>query len=351
MSSTHSHGKLIAAVHTSDGPVIYIMFEKVCDSNVYPRTPAWSCCSFGDRSATLREIFYRASACEGGMLTGAGGRRVTPEGYIAGWLKELANPVAIVDTEIVLTRKGWRNNVPSDAASFEAFKQNLGSSARAQEVVDSLEEADTAVVSLVDDIGLLTRVYGSDLNDAAHFIHPSRLFAYGYAPEHGVRMSQLGYAPKKAQPTADVLPGFVRVSGTDANILQRDGNGVWRCIGMQSFVVERYIRGLWELELAEPGTYRQRIGAFRNVLTNAPVLPESGVTAIVDMSMVIESERDSVNWKLQNTAHSLNGDEIHVAVGECDNLWYVTGLPAHATRWQFDEPSLSASHEQVALAI
>lgn len=130
MSSTHSHGKLIAAVHTSDGPVIYIMFEKVCDSNVYPRTPAWSCCSFGDRSATLREIFYRASACEGGMLTGAGGRRVTPEGYIAGWLKELANPVAIVDTEIVLTRKGWRNNVPSDAASFEAFKQNLGSSAR-----------------------------------------------------------------------------------------------------------------------------------------------------------------------------------------------------------------------------
>jgi hypothetical protein len=36
------------------------------------------------------------------MLQGTGGRHISPETYIAGWLKELGNPVSMADREIEL---------------------------------------------------------------------------------------------------------------------------------------------------------------------------------------------------------------------------------------------------------
>jgi hypothetical protein len=100
MGSTVSTGKLAAAFKTTSGTTIYALYEQTYESNCYPHTPSWGCILLGDISAALRGIFRSASSCEGGMLKGAGGRDISPEGYVAGWIKELANPYQFGDRNI-----------------------------------------------------------------------------------------------------------------------------------------------------------------------------------------------------------------------------------------------------------
>ena len=351
MSSTHSHGKLVAAVQSADGTNYYIMFEMACSSNVSPRIPTWHCYSLGNLETTMAAIFRAASYCEGGMLKGAGGRSITPEGYIAGWLKELANPVMISDQEIDLCcTQSYYANVPlqADTERFDAFKQRLGTSDRALEIIAALEDSCTATVSLHQDIDLLVAVCAAD-----RVVYPGNLFPYDYAPEHSLRDDRAGYAPAKVKlQQADVYPTFMRVAQNNDHVLRQQEDGIWRNAGYESSVIQGYVDGLWEQELKEPGTYRKRIAGFRREVTSAPVLPTTGVTAILDTAALTEKKLANLDWSLQKLVHTRHGDEIHVSVSECDDLWHVTSLPEHATRWVFDTaPVAPATREQMSLAV
>ena len=84
MGSTVSTNKLAAAFKTTSGKTMYVLFEETYESNCYPRTPRWGCLMMGEIANTMRGIFRSAGSCEGGMLKGAGGRDISPEGYIQG---------------------------------------------------------------------------------------------------------------------------------------------------------------------------------------------------------------------------------------------------------------------------
>ena len=101
MGATVTTGKLAAAFQAPSGQNIYILFEETYEKNCTPHTPHWSCILFGNLSAAVERIFGHASGCEGGMLQGRGGS-ITPEGYIRGWLKELASPVAFPKETVAL---------------------------------------------------------------------------------------------------------------------------------------------------------------------------------------------------------------------------------------------------------
>ena len=101
MGATVTTGKLAAAFQAPSGQNIYILFEETYEKNCTPHNPHWSCILFGDLSAAVERIFGHASACEGGMLQGRGGS-ITPEGYIRGWLKELASPVVFPKETVAL---------------------------------------------------------------------------------------------------------------------------------------------------------------------------------------------------------------------------------------------------------
>ena len=96
MGATVSTGKLAAAFATAAGKIIYVLFEQTYEKNCHPHRPEWSCTFIGSIEMAMKWIFLSASSCEGGMLQNRSGQ-ITPEGYIAGWLKELASPVEFQD--------------------------------------------------------------------------------------------------------------------------------------------------------------------------------------------------------------------------------------------------------------
>lgn len=101
MGATVTTGKLASAFKMPSGQNIYVLFEETYEKNCTPHTPHWNCILFGDLSAAMEHIFRHASACEGGMLQRRGGN-LTPEGYIRGWLKELASPLAFPEQTVAL---------------------------------------------------------------------------------------------------------------------------------------------------------------------------------------------------------------------------------------------------------
>ena len=102
MSSTITTGRVAAAVQADNGKKLFLLFEESYSSNVHPHTPSWDCMGLGALPATMETIFDLAASCEGGMLRNRSGR-LTPEGYIGSWLKQLANPLVLQRTELHLS--------------------------------------------------------------------------------------------------------------------------------------------------------------------------------------------------------------------------------------------------------
>ena len=99
MGSTITTRRVAAGVRTLPGRTLFVLFEESYSSNVTPHTPEWCCVGLGYLPAVMRHIFGLASSCEGGMLRRRDGR-LTPEGYIATWLEQLANPLILHRTAV-----------------------------------------------------------------------------------------------------------------------------------------------------------------------------------------------------------------------------------------------------------
>lgn len=327
MGATVSTKKLVAAFRNPAGEPRYVLFEQTYSKNVYPRTPHWDAIAIGGLESVLRLIFRAAAACEGGMLQGASGRPIEPESYIAGWLKELANPVCMEDRTIEL-QVSDRYGAPIPASQFPNIKDSLLALGE-HSTVAALEAGECVSVSLYQHAELLCRIYGGRSIGAWRAIPSCELRL------HSQRHPELGYSPKKAKPTTTPVPSFLKVGKDDSNLLMKEPDGTWTCKGWAYSIVAECVEGLWQDELREPGCYRGRVKAVRDSVNAAECMPDRGFKVVVDTSMAVhEYQRQHIDAARQKFPHTLMGDELHLEIpaGEHD-LYEITRLPTGSVRW------------------
>ena len=340
MGSTVSTGKMAAAFTPASGIPCYLLFEETYEKNCYPHTQSWSCVAMGSLEAVVRIVFLSGSSCEGGSLQGANGRYITPEGYIAGWLSELANPVAFTDRTITLDAVSRYNpSIPSEQLGTAMAKLiALGR----QDIAKELGQGNTVSLSLHSDCQVLVALY--DRTTMA----PWRIIQSHDVPLTGTRTPALGYAPEKAKLYDLTMPRFYKIKELDDNRLIQAEDGSWSCAGWEYACVANYVTNLWETELCEPGTYRARIKAYREAIRGAPYIPAHGVKVVVDTTIVIEDyEQGSVDRTVAALPSTRDGNVLRFEVPTDDSMLYrVTALPAKCTKWIITE---SAPTEQLSL--
>ncbi len=331
MGATVSTNKLAAAFTANNGKIFYVLFEESFEKNCHPHTPSWCCVAIGELAQVLRVIFISGSSCEGGMRKGAGGRDITPEGYIAGWLKQLANPVEFTDRPIELeSSDSWRSTVPKEQLAKVCEKLNKVGHA---DVATALEAGQKVQVSLFEDAELLSGMYDSILLGAWRVI--------GDTPLYANRVPELGHLPTKAKGGKQDLPRFYKVSPRTADILIEGSDGQWRCEGWAYSYVASFVAGLWEAELSEPGSYRARIKAYRDAIKSADLIPKQGVKVVVDTTVTLEKYQErAVRGLIADAPHILAGSDVQFDVPEDDHMLFrVTNLPPKCTTWSITERS------------
>lgn len=342
MGSTVSTGKLIGAFKGPTGDPVYVMFEQTYDTNTCPRTPRWSARMIGDVAATLKNIFLSAASCEGGMLQGAGGRYITPEGYIAGWLTELSNPVDMPDLSFELAvGKYWQAAIPED--SFEKAKERLMLTS-AGRIINALSTGSVSA-SLHADCEALAAIFDG-IN-----IWASQIIKAHHVPEHGQRNPALGYKPTKGKVRQLDTPRFAKIHDDMGSYLILDKDGDWRCEGGGHSYIGDLVRNLWQDELREPGSYRTRIKAYRAAMDSASIVQRQSTMIVVSMnSNLNEWQHETVDRVLRETPHTIVGDEVHIPVPtDYNQLYWVAGLPEQCTKWVLERAPISAPTEQLCL--
>lgn len=281
MSSTIVTNRLAAVFdHPHNrGDHIWVLFEKVYESNVYPHTPRWCARSIGRIRETMQMIFMDASHCEGGMLRDRSGS-ITPETYIRRWLRALRHPVWMPEMTITLKREDLRNpfrqpDDPSDEALWEDFCSRMRALGR-EDIPPALGGAEVTL-SLYRDIELVLAIYGYS-HERKALLGPWRAFGGHWAPEHAPKAS-IGYFPAGGEISSPLSPRAYRI---DDHALVMLEDGKWRAAGWAYSAVGDYVRGLWETELHAPGSFEVLIPPYREAIESAPLLPK-GSEAVVDL--------------------------------------------------------------------
>lgn len=342
MGSTVSTGKLIGAFEGPTGNPVYVMFEQTYDKRSFPHDPKWSARMIGDLAATLQNIFLSAASCEGGMLQGAGGRYITPEGYVSGWMAELGNPVDMPDLSFELTvGKYWEAAIPADG--FEKAKERL-LRADAGRFIEGLENGGVTA-SLYADCEALASIYDG------RNIWASQIIKAHHVPHHGQRNPALGYKPTKAKVQQFQTPRFAKIHGDMGSYLIQGQDGEWRCEGGGHSYIGDLVRSLWQDEIREPGSYRSRIKAYRAAMDSASTIPQQTTTVIVNLNADLDEwSCESIDRVLRETPHSIVGDEAHIpAPADYNNLYGVVGLPEQCTKWVLGIQPVRAPTEQLCL--
>lgn len=334
MGATVSTGKLAAAFEASNGSKVYVLFEQTYEKNVRPHNPHWGCITFGPIETVMRAIFLGAGSCESGMLQGKGGRALTPEGYISGWLKELANPVEFQDRTITL-QVSESMYAPIPKESFKDVADLLVSMGR-NDVADALAGGETASLSLFDDTDLLGAIY-------SRVLAPWRIIRSHETPLHGLRRLDLGYAPVKPKNPSISIPSFLTAC-EDLRLVKTE-DGFWRSAGHADSATSSFIARSWEAELREPGSYKQRLKALREAISSAPKMP-AGTKVAIDRTVVLESRWDREDVERAESELATNqtktGFEIELNADPAV-IRKASFLPEACTIWLVPEPSTQAS--------
>lgn len=342
MGSTVSTGKLVGAFKGTHGKPVYVLFERTYESNVHPHTPNWNAQLIGGIEAAMARVFMSASACEGGSLLGGNGRTIQAEGYIASWLKELANPVEMEDSFFELALgTSWTSPIPK--GDFERIKTGL-EAIGATRILTGLESAnESALASLHTDHEALSVIY-----DGVH-CGAWRIIPAHAVPVHGHRNEDLGYKPAKAKAYRVDVPRFMKVSDTMNKHLILGEDGKWRCLngGYGYSYLSSFICGLIKAELREPGSYRNRIKAYREAITSASAVPAGTQIIVSDLPNIKEWAQRDIDRIVADTPHSAIKDGVQISVPTDHALLYwATGLPPEHTEWVF---SAKAPAEQLCL--
>lgn len=207
MSSTWSFSRRVGAFRTAT-QTLYCLFETTCESNVHPHTPHEDCIAFGTFEYLVPYIMDSMSSCMGGMLRGAGGRSLTPLGYLRTWMSAFANPISMENREIELRAGGgWRSPLPvdegkpiEDANSVQFAVRILRGHGRNQEA-DALLKGSRIVLNLYEDGDMLAEIYGTCSGSC------SKIAPWRVIQPTGLTFGSPGLAPPlPAVSAADYIP-------------------------------------------------------------------------------------------------------------------------------------------------
>lgn len=342
MGNTISADKLVGAFKGTTGQPVYVLFEQTYESNVYPHQIRWNALMIGGIQAVMHRIFASASSCEGGSLLGAGGRSITPEGYVASWLKQLANPVAMDDTVFELALgSSWTSPIPE--GDFERIQTQL-EALGAKRILDGLKsETRSVTATLHADHAALAAIY-----DGAN-IGAWRIIPEHSVPLHGIRNPALGYNPVKAKAFKVESPRFMQVSAETSKYLIQGKDGKWRCVdgGYGYCYVSSFICQLSDAELREPGSYRTRIKAYRDAVTSASVVPKDTKILVEGLAGIKEWATRDIERIVADTPHQYLLGDVQMSIpSDSTLLYWATGLPSGHTTWLVNE---AAPTEQLCL--
>lgn len=342
MGNTVSTGKLVGAFKGTQGKPVYVLFERTHESNVHPHSPNWNAQLIGGIEAVMARVFMSASACEGGSLLGGNGRTIKAEGYITSWMKELANPVEMEDSIYELAvGTSWTSPIPK--GDFERVKAGLEAIGETRILNDLESTNECCLASLHTDHEALSVIY-----DGAH-CGAWRIIPSHAVPVHGLRNKALGYNPIKAKTYRVDVPRFMKVSGSMSKHLILAEDGKWRCLngGYAYSYLSSFICGLIKAELSEPGSYRNRIKAYREAITSASVVPSDTQIVVENLAELKEWAQRDLDRIIADTTHSVVGNGIQMNIPKDQSLLYwATSLPSEHTKWVFSE---SAPTEQLYL--
>ncbi|WP_157660036.1 hypothetical protein [Burkholderia ubonensis] len=261
MGATVTTGKCAAAFRSSEGDLLYILFERHYEKNCYPHTPKWSAFAFGTRNEVLRRAFVGASDCCGGMLQSPRGE-IKPENYIESWKQELNRPVQMSDVVLKLKfEDSWQATLPARAKEdVRTTLEKSGFLAQFDAIVH-----DGLRVTLYGDTALLRLLYGVDGG-----ISPWRAFSH-----HNVGTLPVDVPATRNVAVKDADLPAVRCFAIDSNVrLVAEGDkwldGQWAYSALARFVTGPVL----ERELAHPGYAKAAIPVVREALNNAVPLPE-----------------------------------------------------------------------------
>jgi hypothetical protein len=319
MGATVTVGKKVAAFKTPSGKTGYVLFENTYEKNCHPHSPHWSCVGIGYLEDVLARIFACGSSCEGGGLQGRGGY-ITPEGYIAGWLTELAMPTEMLEFK-------------SKLAFGENFYATIPESLRDRVLVglreEGLDHVATALcgegyeASLHDDIEVLRAIYVKHRNELGPWRFIGR-FSVDMLTYNRVR-EDLGYQPVKDKGFTPQIPQMVEVYNERMAVRQTDGT--YRVPGPSYWITSQYIQDFTATELAHPGTYRKAFKVFREAVKAAP--KAAGDTEIVVTMKGLADDQKYRRELVQRVATCLGKTttEFTTTLDEDNHLMYnLTGL-------------------------
>lgn len=279
MGATITTGKLSAAFKRADGSIIYFLFEKTHESNVFPQVPRWSCIAIGDFKEVMLQVCHHASACEGGSLQGVCRRYIKPENYIAAWRRQLAETVQIVDRHIRLTiGASYLYNI--DTNDIDKVEKALKSIGR-ENFFETIKTGN-ASLSLHQDIDIVLALYGV-----------RKVFAPWRIVDHYMTLSnpQPEYAPVPSAGKINVVAMQVYRVDSNSVVYRHDDSEPWK-FEWDFRVVGKFVTDhAYDNEMLQTGSSKRLIADYRNLCENASKLPAETkitVTRITDGDAVYD---------------------------------------------------------------
>jgi hypothetical protein len=286
MSYTVSTGKLVAALVRADGEIVYVLFERTHESNVFPQTPNWNCICIGTYSEVMLRVFRLATSCEGGSLKGSGNRDIKPENYIAGWQRELAEPVRMDDCNITLKVGGQYSSLIKEDKVEDVISvlRQIGRN----ELADALRNDDRVVISLYQDVDVVLALFGVD-----------KMFSAWRVLNHSCTMTmrhpEFGPVPR----IENSKPPMVRVLAAKGSIFTemvvQVEDGVWQQWGADYSALGKYmLEVVYPCEMKHTGCHKRLIANFRNACSTAQEVPDSTKLKL------IRNAEDASSWNREN---------------------------------------------------
>lgn len=335
MGSTHSHGKRIAAMKAADDVIYYVGMEKTCESNVYPRTPRWGVVFMGTVEQVIEQIFTMASSCEGGLLKGAGGRDILPENYIAGWMREMANPLVINadETVTIYTSDSW--SAPVESNRIDAFMEHVDALDHepAKALAAAVRAKEKVTLSLYEHFGLVAGLFGNT------FAAPWRVLREWFCSDalDGHRNAELGrkYAP--AKPSKELGGTYMRgMLHGDYMTFELGEDQLWRSIGDKWECVQQFVRSLAKHEIDEPGTFRHQIKAYRVQLETAPTAPMDQAACVVMLDGEIPRYLQSrVSEAQEQIKCKIFGSQVTFNIPDVPDVWLYYFARSWGSEWSY----------------
>jgi hypothetical protein len=167
---------------------------------------------------------------------------------------------------------------------------------------------------------------GAMCND---LISPWRLIRAEYMPPDGEPRHDLGYRPPPVRTTDPSLPLF-RQLGDDYLMQQPDGS--WRSAGWAYRIIGKYVEQYWTVELTQPGSYRRRIGRFRDAVHTAPAMPPGTRVALTPANARTEYTRSRIDKILAMSPRPPDGAPLEV-MPNSENLYDLCNLDPACAVW------------------